>query len=87
MPLMAVHDMVAPSHPVDYGRITRSPLPGDRWQSCPGVSQTATDADTTTRGDPLPADALAQWHDLLRRLNHDTGAAVIVRRGAWCVSI
>jgi hypothetical protein len=46
------------------------------------MSTYSSDADTSTRGHPLPPDAVQRWDGVLRRLWHDPGTPEIVRRAA-----
>jgi hypothetical protein len=80
--LLGVRDMFEPHHPVSFAIVATPPRSDG---SMPCDHEDASDADTTTYGDPLPANATAQWRDLLARLERDPGTPVLVRHAAACV--
>jgi hypothetical protein len=83
--LIALHRIVAPPWSnLRYELITQPPEK-DGSLPCMHVHEWVSDGDDTTRqGDPLPADAAAQYHDLVHRVLSDRTTPVLVLRAAIC---
>jgi hypothetical protein len=81
--VIAAHRMLHPSHWLRYEVITL-PARADGGLPCEASHEDASDAGPSAEGDPLPADATVQWHDLLRRLEGDSNAPMMVRNAATC---